>query len=510
MHLRSRFGIGLALAACLTLAGCSDSGSGGGAVATATVARTPTSIASHTPSPVATATATHAATATGTPTSPQTPTVTPSHAATATATQTPPETATTTASPTASVTATSSTASNIQHLIVVIQENTSFDAYYGTYCQAPTGSNPTCTAGPACCEAAPATDPGSGLTPLRLDDAQHAAFDPNHESECMVTEINGGLMDGYVTSPVCGDRQQFAYADADSVGYYRALAGRSALADRYFQPVVGASSSNDMYFARAAFVFPDNEFVPDSIGQFCTLNINPRATYTDQTIGDLLADAGIDWAFYIEGYQAMKDAVAQDSCPEAPPACATGLPIYPCTYDPSDIPFQYYPRFRDQPAFMRDYSQLATDLAAGQLPEVSFVKAIGYKTEHPGLGNTISAGIAFVSDLLDRITASPYADQTLILLTYDESGGYFDHVSPPPDSAVDGKAYGARAPALAIGRFALRDTISHVTMEHSSIVKFIEWNWLKQQTGQLGTRDAVVNNIGSLLDPVQTGVQIPD
>jgi phospholipase C len=265
-----------------------------------------------------------------------------------------------------------------------------------------------------------------------------------------------------------------------------------------------------MYFARAAFVFPDNEFVPASIGQFCTLNLNPRATYTDQTIGDLLADAGIAWAFYIEGYQRMKDAVAQGSCPAPPPECATGLPLYPCNYDPSDIPFQYYPRFRDQPAFMRDYSQLAEDLAQGQLPEVTFVKAIGYKTEHPGLGDTISAGIAFVTDLIDRVMASPYAERTLILLTYDESGGYFDHVAPPPDSAVDGKAYGARVPTLAIGRFARRNAISHVTMEHSSIVKFIEWNWLKQQTGQLGTRDAVVNNIGSLLDPAQTGVQVPD
>jgi phospholipase C len=394
---------------------------------------------------------------------------------------------------------------------VIIQENTSFDAYFGTYCQAPSGSAPTCTEGPGCCEAGPATDPGSGVTPLLLDDAQHAAFDPNHNSDCMITEINGGLMNGYVTStvPACGDRQNVAYADDASVGYYRDLARQSALADRYFQPVVGASSSNDMYFARAAFVFPDNEFVPNSIGQFCTLNVNPRATYTDQTIGDLLADAGVPWAFYIEGYQRMKDAVAQGSCPSAPPDCATGLPIYPCTYDPSDIPFQYYPRFRDQPQFMRDYDQLAADLAAGQLPSVSFVKAIGYKTEHPGYGDTISAGVAFVSDLLDRVMATPYADHTLILLTYDESGGYFDHVAPPPDSTVDGKAYGARAPTFAIGRFARVNSISHVTMEHSSIIKFIEWNWLQEQTGQLGTRDAVVNNIGSLLDPAETGVVVP-
>jgi len=404
----------------------------------------------------------------------------------------------------------SQTASKIEHVIVVIQENISFDNYFGTYCQAPTGSNPTCTQGPGCCEAAPATDPGSGATPLLLDDTQHGAFDPDHTADCEISEINGGRMDAYVTSEICGDPQNFAYADEATVGPYRDLARQYALADRFFQPVVGESSSNDMYYARAAFVFPDNEFVPDSIGQYCTLNINPRATYTDQTLGDLLADAGVPWAFYMEGYDAMRAAVAQNTCPMAPPECGTGLFIYPCVYDPSDIPFQYYPRFRDNPEFMRDYSQLADDIAAGELPSVTFVKAIGYKTEHPGYLDTISAGIEFVTGVIDRVQASPYADDTLILLTYDESGGYFDHVAPPPNSTVDGKAYGPRIPTLAIGRFARRNTISHVTMEHSSIVKFIEWNWLQKKTGQLGTRDAVVHNIGSLLDPAQTGVRVPD
>lgn len=399
------------------------------------------------------------------------------------------------------------TASNIEHLIVVIQENTSFDAYFGTYCQAPTGSNPTCTTGPQCCEAAPATDPGSGRAPLVLDDAAHAVYDPNHTSDCMLMEINGGRMDGFVTAP-CGDPRTFAYAGETTVAAYRDLARRSALADRYFQPVTGASSSNDMYFARAAFVFPDNQFVPESIGATCAANQH-RATYDDRTIGDLLTEADIDWAFYIEGYDAMRTAVAAGTCPDPDPACPARIRAYPCTYDPSDIPFQYYPRFRDQARFMRDYSQFSADLA-GQLPAVSFVKGLGFKTEHPGFRTTISDGIEFVTELIDRIAASRYADTTLILLTYDESGGYFDHVAPPPDSPVDGKSYGPRVPTLAMGRFARRNAISHVTMEHSSIVTFIEWNWLGRQTGQLGTRDAVAHNIGSLLDPAQTGRRVPE
>jgi len=400
--------------------------------------------------------------------------------------------------------------SNIQHLVVIIQENTSFDAYFAHYCTAPPGAQPRCTSGPACCEAGPATDPGTGVAPLLLDDALHGLFDPDHTAACFVDKIDGGKMDRYVDGS-CGDRRNFAYADEASVGYYWRLARQYALADHWFQPVTGQSSANDMYFAQARFVFPDNAVVPQSaIGSTCLLNRH-RAEFTDPTIGDLLADAGVPWSFYIQGYQRMRDAVALRTCPPPHPACPDQLlPIYPCNYDPSDIPFQYYPRFRDAPGYMRDFDQLTADIAARALPPVSFVKAIGFRSEHPGSSVTISDGIAFVSAVVDELLGSVYAADTLILVTYDESGGYFDHIAPPPDSPVDGMPYGPRVPTLALGRFARRNFVSHVVLEHSSIVKFIEWNWLHRQTGQLGNRDAVVNNIGSLLDPAQTGVPVPE
>ena len=82
--------------------------------------------------------------------------------------------------------------------------------------------------------------------------------------------------------------------------------------------------------------------------------------------------------------------------------------------------------------------------------------------------------------------------------------------APPPDAMADGKPYGTRVPMIAIGPFAKSNEISHVVMEHSSIVKFIEWNWLGGTTGQLGTRDQEVANIGSLLDPAATGTPVPE
>jgi phospholipase C len=131
------------------------------------------------------------------------------------------------------------------------------------------------------------------------------------------------------------------------------------------------------------------------------------------------------------------------------------------------------------------------------------------KRGRPGEGDTISAGVGFTTALVNTIMSSPYAADTLILVTWDESGGYYDHVAPPPASTIDRQPYGPRVPLLAIGNFVAPGTIAHTEMEHSSIVKFIEWNWLGGKTGQLGTRDTVVNNIGSLLDPSTTGTTVP-
>lgn len=394
--------------------------------------------------------------------------------------------------------------SRIEHLVVVVQENHSFDSYFGHYCTAPAGSAPTCTSGPGCCEAAPATEPGTtSAAATVLTDQENRTFNPDHSASCEQKEIHGGAMDQFVTgAPSCSNARNFAIAPAALIQPYWDLAKGGALADRYFQPVVGATSANDMYFARAGFVFEDNFYGPNSIGKTC-INLIPH-DFVEQTIGDLLGAAGVPWAFYAEGYQAMKDATGP--CPPAPPDCASTK--YPCTFDPSDVPFEYYPSFKDNPVFIRDYSQLAKDIDAGTLPSVVFVKALGYKTEHPG--SAITAGIQFVKEVVSHVTSSPYGKSSLVLLTYDEGGGYFDHVTPPPTNLADGKPYGTRVPLVAMGPFARKNFVSHVTMEHSSIVRFIEWNWLGGKTGQLGTRDGNVANIGSLLDPKTTGTPVPE
>ena len=201
----------------------------------------------------------------------------------------------------------------IQHVVIIVQENHTFDDHFGAYCTAAAGSNPTCNDGPACCEAMPATDP-SGTKPTIITDAVHAGYSPNHTQSCELSEIDNGKMDDYVKATVgCGDARNVATADPTIIQPYWSLAATGALADRYFQPIAGQSSSNDMYLARASYVFTDNDDAPEgAVGMTCDIESTP-AQFTDQTIGDLLTAASVPWTWFADGYQTM--VTAAGSCP---------------------------------------------------------------------------------------------------------------------------------------------------------------------------------------------------
>jgi phospholipase C len=429
--------------------------------------------------------------------------------------------------------AASCVASKIEHVVLIVQENHTFDSYFGRYCQAPAGSAPTCTSGPPCCEAAPDLEP-RGVAPIKLDDASNFATDRDHEAACEMQQIDDGRMDGFVTGssgsgpclgPDCASPNNWALADGATLGAYWSLADGNALADRYFQPTVGSTSSNNMYFASAHFEFADNDVFPDTIGAGCVdqtgicLSAATKSFAGETTIADLLLAAEKTFTVYADGFAEAK--AAAPGCPDPPstcpyaPALTCDLSLHPiachgCIYDPSDIPFAYYAQLGDR--YTKDYTDLALDLAGGRLPSFAFVKAREFRNEHPNL-STISDGVAFVSATLQSIASSPYAATTLVLLTWDEGGGFFDHVPPPAGIDVDDQGrtvpYGTRVPLLAIGPFARKGAVSHVQMEHSSLVRFLEYNFVGP-TGQLGANDAKVANIGGLLDPATTGIVVPE
>lgn len=420
--------------------------------------------------------------------------------------------------------------SKIEHVVLIVMENHSFDAYFGRYCKAAAGSEPTCTTGPDCCERAPDTEP-KGASPTVLDDESNFAADRDHAQACEVQQINGGKMDGFVTGsngaatcfgsgPKCANAANWALADESTVGAYWKLATEGALADRYFQPIAGGTSSNLMYFAISHYQFVDNDELPDTIGTpvGCPQGVCANGvltTYHDRrTIADVLEDSGKSFAMYLDGFAHAK--AAGEACEGVPSDCPYDQLAHPiasqaCKVDASDVPFLYYEQFAGH-SHSRDYAELHDDLAKGNLPNFAYVKPREFRSEHPNV-STIRDGIAFVTSTVDDILASPYADSTLVLLTWDEGGGFFDHVAPPPaiDMDDDGKPvpYGTRVPLLAIGKFARKGAISHVRLEHSSVVRFLEYNFVGP-VGQLGYSDGKVSNLGSVLDPDATVIRVPE
>ena len=450
--------------------------------------------------------------------------------------------------------------SHIEHVVLIVQENHSFETYFGRYCTAPAGSNPTCTRGPSCCEGAPGTEPsGSAAYALNDDPANSAsnfAKDRDHNQVCELQQINGGAMNHFVSGstgastcygvgPTCADRLNWVLADGSTatstVNYYWSLATGNALADRYFQPIAGGSASNNIYFAGAHFRFVDNGALPNVVvgesgDKLCVDSAgcltSPKTAYPNSTVADLLVNAGYSFTMYADGFSEANAATLNGTpCPsisatsECPYSDCYSHPVacHGCLYNPADIPFLFYQGFTDislsggvRPTpYEKDLTALQQDISQGTLPNFAFVKERLFHNEHPNL-STIADGAAAVSAVVNLIEQSAFRNNTLILLTWDEGGGFFDHVPPPPalptslDSDASGNAvpYGTRVPLVAIGPLAKAGTVSHVTMEHSSIVSFLEFNFLGIEGG-LGARDAVVNNIGSLLDPVAVGVDVP-
>jgi phospholipase C len=372
-------------------------------------------------------------------------------------------------------------------------------------------------------------DPDALSVPI-YHDSTYCFVDTSHGWNAVHEQINGGKMDGFVSGstgadtclgsgPSCSSASNWAISDANTVGAYWNLADANALADRYFQPVAGGTSANNMYFAAAHFEFVDNTRMPDTIGTplGCVQGAcatGSRVMYVGEvTIADLLLDAGKTFAVYADGYaHAKADAPSCESVPNDCPYSTFTHPLaaQACKFDASDIPFLYYERFAGG-SNIKDYVDLEGDLNAHALPSFAYVKARGFRNEHPNVSK-ISDGVGFVTNTLQLIASSSYADSTLVLVTWDEGGGFFDHVAPPASVEADSSGkpvpYGTRVPMLAVGPFAKKGAISHVQLEHSSVVRFLEYNFLGP-VGQLGHNDAKVHNLGSLLDATRTGIVIP-
>jgi acid phosphatase len=238
-------------------------------------------------------------------------------------------------------------------------------------------------------------------------------------------------------------------------------------------------------------------------------------TNTPLTIGDRLTDAGVSWAWYAGGWDNANGNVGglgwtngagpncsdPNSTPAAPDLAGKGgFPYCPdFSFQTHHQPFNYYARYAaGQPdrAHLQDEQDFLLAAKTGKLPAVSFVKPLGAENEHPGYASEPN-GSDHLVDLIQAIESGPQGQNTLIVVTYDEFGGQWDHVSPPGMGTTEGvhDAFGpgTRLPALVIGRRIKQSGVDHTVYDTTSIMRTIEAQWHLQP---VATRDAAVNDLG--------------
>jgi phospholipase C len=299
-------------------------------------------------------------------------------------------------------------ANPIQHVVVIVQENHTFDNYFGTF----PGANGI------------QNDP-SWVQPFHLTGPI-----PNlcHSTACAHADYDGGKMDGFLQSE--DSNMTFGYFDQSDIPYYWGLAQNYTLFDDYFTSEMGPSLPNHLYLVAA-----QDDHIAESIdSQVTDLNI--------RSIADELQAANDSWAYYAPYTAGNENALGLISSVAHSPAMMANM--------------------KSSDAFL-------TDLGNGSMPDVSYITAPDGPNEHPPYG--LAAGQAWVQSIISAVRASPYWGSTVILVTWDDYGGFYDHVTPPQ---VDKYGDGFRVPLLMISPFAKHGYIDHTFSDHTSIIKFIE------------------------------------
>jgi acid phosphatase len=212
---------------------------------------------------------------------------------------------------------------------------------------------------------------------------------------------------------------------------------------------------------------------------------------TEVNIGDLLDAKRIAWAWYAGAWDV---AIADGMRPAAKPRTAIYAPNIPegsPDFQPHHQPFNYYANFDPEKhaerraAHLKDYGNLVDDIAAGRLPAVVFYKPQGNLTQHAGYAS-IADGDAHIADLIAKLQAGPQWKNMVIIITYDEFGGAWDHV-PPPKGDLLGP--GTRIPALVISPYAKRGTVDHTQYDTESILRLITRRFDLETLSGIAMRD---------------------
>jgi phospholipase C len=457
----------------------------------------------------------------------------------------------------------------IQHVVVIFQENISFDHYFGTYPVAANNnaSEPSFTASPA----TPAVNGlGSLLTnnpnsaqPVRLTRAQAVTCDQDHNYADEQKAFDGGLMDKFPESTgsfsaSCdvaglGKSVVMGYYDGNTVTALWNYAQYYAMSDNSFSTQFGPSTVGALNLisgqthgatvtagsasgnvGSGGSVIGDPR--PDPSLDDCTL-APPRTyiTMTGTNVGDLLNAKNLTWGWFQGGFKPTGSNNGISVCAAHHVGLAGDDAVTTSgDYIPHHEPFQYYKQSAnphhlppssvanigktDQANHQYDMSDWYNALNAGNLPAVSYLKAPGYQDGHPGYSDPLDEQ-TFVVTAVNSIMQSPFWSTTAIIIAYDDSDGWYDHVMGPivnqsattDDFLESGTScgsgtkalfqsrcgYGPRQPLIVISPFAKVNYVDNSVTDQSSILRFIEDNWNLGRIGN-GSTDAIAGPLNGM------------
>jgi phospholipase C len=462
----------------------------------------------------------------------------------------------------------------IQHLVVIFQENNSFDHYFGTYPVAlnPPGEPPfhaqedTPTVnglgtlvngqpqGVLLTDNPNANNPANNSTakgmaainPFRLDRNQ-AFLDCNNSNSYKNEQsaFDFGLMDAFPlftgAAATAGSGAEVAcpvwivmgYYDGNTVTALWNYAQHFAMSDNFFDTEFGATILGHLNLISGQ-THQANIPGPSSVIRNGTVIANldsslddcnsgagtPSVAMTGHNVGDLLNNAGITWGWFYADFTAQTGSISTHAvCSSAYDVHYDPFQYYPSTVNPHHLPptsVALIGHIGDQANHQYDLNSFSAALNAGNLPAVSFLKAPSTETGHPQDGSTLSEQ-TFLVDTINALQKSKYWPSMAILITDDDSDGWYDHVMPPivnrsndpaedsicldtglvtfPTSSTgafnDRCGYGQRLPFLVISPYAKRNYVDHAVTDITSILRFIEDNW------QLGRIDSLDNPGGA-------------
>jgi phospholipase C len=383
---------------------------------------------------------------------------------------------------------------DIGHVVILMQENRSFDHYFGRMSGVRGFSDPNVLRNPAFGKNPPVWkqygyEPGVGVDPTGFLEPFHLVQDPPTEDGATTNDIshewttqhdawNGGAMDNFVGAHMAADgvgnfATTMGYFSRSDLAFYYALADAFTICDGYHCSVLGPTDPNRV-MALSGTIDPAGTGGGPILVTQTTGRPQQYDTLTWTTMPEQLLDAGVTWKVY-------NDPTGL--------ALFNPLPYFKAYNDPTTTRGQQLQQQALTPAFPADF---IADVAAGTLPQVSWIHGPAVQCEHPATAP--QWGENLVQTVLDTLTSNPDVwAQTLFILHYDENGGFFDHVPPPvPPAGTDGEyltvnplpttaggivgpvGLGFRVPCLLMSPLTRGGYVSHHVFDHTSTLRLLE------------------------------------